>query len=152
MGAVLAAVKGELVARFGNSVTNNDEVALLEEYEEADVFLYEMSRTANVRVRMECMIFELSFDELYDMTVSSLTVIYKGLATITDRLPEISKFFQLVLTSFNRLSPLIKWIYPIYNRVSPILKWVTLNLCWVSRIFKRVSKLLLRVSQNLLVI
>jgi len=80
------------------------EAVLLDAFEEADVFLFEMSKVPEAKVRLECMIFEKTFDDLFQLTVNSLNVIYLGLQAITANLDKITRIFQLILKTGNMLN------------------------------------------------
>jgi hypothetical protein len=80
------------------------EAQVLEEFEEPDVFLFEMSKIPEIKIRLECMIFERTFDDLFHLTVSSLNVIYAGLEVIANNVDKITKLFQLILKAGNFLN------------------------------------------------
>ena len=80
------------------------EAVVMDEFEEPDVFLYEMSKVPEVKVRLECMIFEQTFEDLFQLTVNSLNVIYLGLEVIAHNLPRLTKLFQLILKTGNILN------------------------------------------------
>ena len=90
-----------------NEVMNSShmpEAVLLESFEEADVFLYEMAKIPEVKVRLECMIFEKTFEDLFQLTVNSLNVIYLGLQAISSNLDKLTRLFQLILKTGNMLN------------------------------------------------
>jgi hypothetical protein len=80
------------------------EAMVLEEFEESDVFLYEMSKVPEVKIRLECMIFERTFDDLFQITVNSLNIIYSGLEVIASKIDRITTLFQLILRTGNFLN------------------------------------------------
>lgn len=86
------------------NISSLPEAVLLESFEEADVFLFEMSKIPEVKVRLECMIFEKTFEDLFQLTVNSLNVIHLGLQAINSNLEKITRIFQLVLKTGNLLN------------------------------------------------
>ena len=91
-------VRGEIGA------SSLPEALVLEEFEEPDVFLYEMSKIPEVKVRLECMIFEKTFDDLFQLTMNSLNIVYSGLEVLSRNLKKISTLFQLILRTGNLLN------------------------------------------------
>ena len=85
-------------------VSSSSEAVVLEDFEEPDVFIYEMSKIPEVKVRLECMIFERTFEDLFQLTVGSLNVIYAGLEVLSRNLNKIAKLFQLILQTGNFLN------------------------------------------------
>jgi hypothetical protein len=85
-------------------VSSSSEAAVLDEFEEPDVFIYEMSKIPEVKVRLECMIFEKTFEDLLQLTIGSLHVIYSGLEVISGNLSKITKLFRLILQTGNFLN------------------------------------------------
>jgi hypothetical protein len=84
--------------------SQNPELVVLEEFEEPDVFLYEMSKIPELKIRLECMIFERTFDDLFQITVNSMNVIYAGLEVIASNVQKITKLFKLILNTGNYLN------------------------------------------------
>jgi hypothetical protein len=80
------------------------ESTILDQYEEADVFLYEMSKIPQVKTRLECMIFVQSFEGLYDLSKQSLDVVYSAIEVIHVHSSRLAKFFQFVLKTGNTLN------------------------------------------------
>lgn len=86
------------------NLSSYPEAIVLEDFEEADVFIYEMSKIPEVKVRLECMIFELTFEDLFQLTVTSLNIIYAGLDVISRNIEKITRLFQLILKTGNLLN------------------------------------------------
>ena len=82
----------------------SDDDHLLEDLAECDAFLYHMSQVPDVRIRLECLIFETSFDELYASAIENLNAISVGLKVIYDRLPYLTDFFKILLYVGNTLN------------------------------------------------
>ena len=80
------------------------EALVLEGFEEPDVFLFEMSKVPEVKIRLECMIFERTFDDLFQLTMNSLNIIYSGLEVIAKNCRKIATLFQLILKTGNLLN------------------------------------------------
>ena len=80
------------------------EAVVLEDFEEPDAFLFEMHKVPEIKVRLECMIFEQTFSDLFQLTVNSLNIIYAGLEAISHNLERITRIFQLILKTGNLLN------------------------------------------------
>ena len=78
--------------------------SVLDNMEEADVFIWEIAKVPMAKARMECMIFEQSFDDLFGMAVNSLTTIYQGLEVLEKNKNKLEKFFMTVLAIGNSLN------------------------------------------------
>lgn len=87
-----------------DAVSGRDELVTLDEFEEPDVFLYEMSKIPEIKTRIECMILEQTFEDLFQMTVNSLNVVYTALECLHSRLDDITRLFQLILRIGNTLN------------------------------------------------
>ena len=83
---------------------NDQEILILDEFEEPDVFLYEMSKIPEIKTRIECMILEQSFEDLFQITVNSLNVIYTALEVLFNRIDDITRLFQIILRIGNALN------------------------------------------------
>jgi len=100
MAAVNDAIRSETMkANQSSSIS-----AILEQFEEPDVFLYEMSQIPEIKTRIECMIFEQTFEDLFQLAVTSLHVIYSALEVVRFQLGKIKRLFRLILKVGNTLN------------------------------------------------
>jgi Formin Homology 2 Domain len=89
ISAVQASIKTDLEANQG---------------EDCDAFVYYMTSVPDVKLRLECMIFQLSFQDLLSCTNKNMDAISEGLDVIAGKKAAISQYFCTALSIGNQLN------------------------------------------------